>query len=72
MMAVKMQEDVVLTQEQANMECKHMYSLQMMQMVEHDMFRKMDFNLNVPTSLDFLLQLLYLEERTTIEKSMHI
>lgn len=75
MLAVKMQEDVVLTQEQANMECKFLYSVQMMQMVELDMIKKLSYNLNLPTSLDILLQLLYLDDEgqlASIDKSLHI
>jgi hypothetical protein len=30
--------------------------------VEMDMFKKLDYNLNLPTSLDMLLQLLYMED----------
>ena len=43
MLAVKMQEDVVLTQEQANMECQNQYNIQMMEAVEHDMFKKLNY-----------------------------
>lgn len=33
-----------------------------MQMIEQDMFKKLEYNLNYPTSLDIILQLLYLDD----------
>jgi hypothetical protein len=47
----------------------------MMDMVEHDMFRKMNYILNMPTCLDVMLQLLYLEDEGELaseEKSIYI
>jgi len=35
-----------------------------MEMVEHDMFKKLNYNLNMPTSLDIILQLLFLEDES--------
>ena len=43
MLAVKMQEDVVLTQEQACSECSQNYSQEMMMMVEQDIVFKLGF-----------------------------
>ena len=62
MLAVKMHEDVVLTQEQGNYECGNAYNTQMIAMVEKDLITKLDFNLNYTTSLDFLLQILFLDQ----------
>jgi hypothetical protein len=47
----------------------------MMEMVEQDMFKKMRYNLNFPTSLDIILQLLYLDDDGHLaseEKAMSI
>jgi hypothetical protein len=38
------------------------YSSEMIEMVEQDVVKKLDFQLNYPTSLDFVLQVLYLED----------
>ena len=62
MLAVKMQEDVVLTHEQAHIECQQQFATEMMEMVERDMLTKFDYSLNTPTSLDLVLQLLYLDD----------
>lgn len=35
--------------------------MQMMELVEYDMFQKLNYNLNVPTCLDILLQILFLD-----------
>ena len=58
MLAVKMHEDVVLTQEQGNQECSNIYNTQMMALVEQDIVKKLDYKLNYATSLDFILQVL--------------
>ena len=55
MLAVKMHEDVVLTQEQGNYECGNTYDIEMIAMVEKDLISKLGFNLNYTTSLEFLL-----------------
>lgn len=55
MLAVKMQEDVVLTLEQAEFECKHMYNQEMIAVIESDMVKKLDYQLNIPTCLDLAL-----------------
>lgn len=62
MLAVKMHEDVVLTHEQANQECQNQFNLEMISMVETDMCQKLNFRLNYPTSLDLILQFLYLDD----------
>lgn len=62
MLAVKMHEDVVLTQDQGNYECSMAYNNEMIEMVEQDIVKKLDFRLNYATSLDFVLQILYLED----------
>ena len=43
MLAVKMQEDVVLTQEQAEYECQNLYNRDMIAMVELDMVKKLNY-----------------------------
>ena len=71
MLAVKMHEDVVLTQEQGNYECGNMYSQEMISKVEADVLSKLDYRLNYATSLDFLIQILFVDqapERTNLHK----
>lgn len=44
-------------------------------MVEHDMFKKLKYNLNYPTCLDVILQLLFLDDDgqlASVDKSMSI
>jgi hypothetical protein len=52
------------------------YSSEMIEMVEQDVVKKLDFQLNYPTSLDFVLQVLYLEDqgqgKVEIEKVIQI
>ena len=62
MLAVKMHEDVVLTQEQGNYECGNTYNIDMICMVEYDIIKKLGFQLNYTTSLEFLIQILFHEE----------
>lgn len=38
------------------------YNNEMIEMVEQDIVKKLDFRLNYATSLDFVLQILYLED----------
>jgi hypothetical protein len=38
------------------------YNNEMIEMVEQDIVKKLDFTLNYATSLDFVLQILYLED----------
>lgn len=56
--AVKNYEDVVLTYEQGSQICGNVFSQEMIAMVERDILEKLDFQLNHPTSLDFILQIL--------------
>lgn len=62
MISIKMHEDVVLTQDQGNYECGKIYKNEMIAKVEEDILVKLDFRLNAPTSLDFLLQILFLDQ----------
>lgn len=44
-------------------------------MVEMDMLKKLKYNLNYPTSLDIIMQLLYLDDDghlASVDKSMQI
>ena len=61
MMAVKMHEDVVLTQDQGNFECGNQYSPEMIAKVETDILIKLDFRLNYATSLELLSQVLFVD-----------
>lgn len=56
--SVKNFEDVVLTYEQGSEICGNVFSQEMIAMVERDILEKLDFQLNHPTSLDFILQIL--------------
>lgn len=56
--AVKNYEDVVLTYEQGSQICGNVFSQEMIAMVERDILEKLEFQLNHPTSLDFILQIL--------------
>jgi hypothetical protein len=67
MLAVKMHEDVVLTQQQGNFECGNAFSVEMIAMVEQDIITKLGFNLNYTTSLEFLMQVLFLDNSENIE-----
>ena len=52
------------------------YNNEMIEMVEQDIVKKLDFRLNYATSLDFVLQILYLEDsgqgKVKIEKVAQI
>jgi hypothetical protein len=67
MLAVKMHEDVVLTQQQGNYECGNTYSIEMIAMVEQDMVKKLGFNLNYTTSLEFIMQILFLDNHENLD-----
>ena len=62
MLAVKMLEDVVLTQEQANYECGNVYSPDMIAQIEFDMVKALDYQMNFPVATDFFLHLLLMDQ----------
>lgn len=72
MLAVKMHEDVVLTQQQGNYECGNTYNQEMIAMVEQDMIKKLGFNLNYTTSLDFIMQILFLDNHENFDRYAQI
>ena len=65
-LAVKMHENCILDFEQASelcfMESQMRYTVEMFHQAEFQIYKQMNFDLNIPTALDLLLQTLFLED----------
>ena len=60
--AVKMNEDKLLSMRQASHECDSLYDVDMLQKTEKIILVQLDFKLNLPTPLDFLQFFLYVSD----------
>ena len=64
LIAVKINEDRMLSVEQCSKECNFDYTQQMIVKTERIMIMLLDFKTNLPTCMDFLQFLLYLSDQT--------